>query len=115
MSGVFTIDTEADVQLVRLYTPRPIAAGLRQKAKEELDIGVIEPIEQATDWCSFLTIAPRSNGKIRLCVHLTKLNKGVKREIYPLPRIMTCYQICLEKSCSLNWMLTPVFATKIGC
>ena len=91
MPGVFTIDMKANVQPVRLYAPRPIAAGLRQKAKEELDKmledDVIEPIEQATDWCSGLTIAPKSNGKIRMCVDLTNLNKGVKREIYPLPRI----------------------------
>ena len=68
MPGVFTIDIKANVQSVGLYGPRQIAAGLRQKAKEELDKvlknGVIEPIEQATDWCSGLTIAPRSNGKI---------------------------------------------------
>ena len=68
MPGVFTIDIKANVQSVGLYGPRQIAAGLRQKAKKELDKvlknGVIEPIEQATDWCSGLTIAPRSNGKI---------------------------------------------------
>ena len=70
---------KAYVRQVRLRTPRPIADGLRQKSKEELDKmledSVIEPMEQATDWCSGLTIAPKSNGKIRMCVDLANFNK----------------------------------------
>jgi len=30
---------------------------------------------------------PKQEGKIRMCVDLTKLNKGVKREIYLLPKV----------------------------
>ena len=48
---------------------------------------VIEPVEIPTEWCSGLTIAPKPNGAIHLCVDLTRLNKGVKRETYPLPRV----------------------------
>ena len=28
---------------------------------------------------------PKANGKIRLCVDITKLNKSVRRENFPLP------------------------------
>ena len=112
MAGVFTINLKADVKPVRLYAPRPIAAGLRQKAKKELDKmledGVLEPIEQATDWCSGLTIAPKSNGKIRMCVDSTNLNRVLNERFILTLRLMTCYDICLEESCSLNWMLTLV-------
>ena len=48
---------------------------------------MIEPVEEATDWCSGLTIAPKPNGAIRMCVDLTSLNKGVRREVYPFPRV----------------------------
>ena len=48
---------------------------------------VIEPVEKPTEWCSGLTIAPKKNGKIRMCVDLTSLNKNVKREVYPLLRV----------------------------
>ena len=91
MPGMFTINLRKDVEPVRLFSPRSIAAGLREQAKRELDDmlkdGIIEPVEVATDWCSGLTIAPKKGGKIRMCVDLTNFNKGVKREIYPLPRI----------------------------
>ena len=51
-----------------------------------LALKVIEPVEEATDWCSGLTIAPKPNGAIRMCVDLTSLNKGVRREVYPIPQ-----------------------------
>jgi len=33
--------------------------------------GVIEPVEQPTEWCSALTIAPQAGGKRKMCVDLT--------------------------------------------
>ena len=91
MPGIFSIELNNNTEPVRLFAPRPIAAGLREKAKEEIDkmlaSNVIEPIEKPTDWCSGLTIAPKQGGKNRMCVDLTNLNKCVKREVYPLPRI----------------------------
>lgn len=91
MPGVFSISLKRDTEPLRLLAPRPIAAGLREKAKSEIDrmleLKVIEPVEEPTEWCSGLTIAPKPNGAIRMCVDLTVLNKGVKREIYPLPRV----------------------------
>ena len=72
-------------------TLRNIAAGLREKVKDEIDkmflMKVIEPLEIPTEWCSELTIAPKPNEAIRLCVDLTRLNKGVKQEMYPLLRV----------------------------
>ena len=91
MPGLFKIKLKDDFEPVRLFSPRPIAAGLREQAKLEIDgmlaSKVIEPVEEPTDWCSGLTIAPKKGGKIRMCVDLTGLNKGVKREVYPLPRV----------------------------
>ena len=34
-----------------------------------------------------MVTVPKSNGKIRICVDLTKLNENVCRETYPLPKI----------------------------
>ena len=91
MPEVFKINLRDDIKTFRLNAPRPIAAGLREKAQEEINkmlkMDVIEPVEQPTDWCSGLTIAPKPNGNIRMCVDLTMLNKGVQRELYPLPRV----------------------------
>ena len=91
MPGQFTICLKKDYEAKRLFSPRPIAIGLKDKAKKELDRmlaeDVIEPVEEPTEWCSGLTIAPKKNGKIRICIDLTSLNKWVKREVYPLPRV----------------------------
>ena len=91
MPGVFKITLAEGTQPYRLFSPRPIPAGLREKAKKEIDsmlaLGVIEPVEQSTEWCSGLTIAPKANGGIRMCVDLVRLNKGVERQVYPLPRV----------------------------
>ena len=91
LPGTFEINLEEGTKPLHLYSPRVIAAGLCDKAKAEIESmlakGVIEPMEQPTDWCSGLTIAPKANGGIRMCVDLTTLNKGVKRETYPLPRV----------------------------
>ena len=91
MPSTFRINLCSDATPRRLFSPRPIAAGLRDQAKVEIDkmleLDVIEKVEEPTDWCSGLTIAPKPGGKIRMCIDLTALNKSVQREVYPLPRI----------------------------
>ena len=91
MPGIFNIKLKPDTVPVNLYAPRSIPAGLREKAKEQIDkmlkLDVIESVEEPTEWCSGLTIVPKQNGSIRMCVDLTALNKGVKRAVYPLPKV----------------------------
>ena len=50
-------------------------------------LGVIEKIEEPTEWCAGLVVVPKQNGKVRICVDLTKLNENVCRERHPLPAI----------------------------
>ena len=40
-------------------------------------------------WCSPMVVTPKSNGKVRVCVDLSKLNEFVKRENHPLPAVDT--------------------------
>ena len=49
-----------------------------------IELGVIEPIDEATDWCAPI---PRSDGDVRICVDLTKRNQAVRREIYQMPKV----------------------------
>ena len=50
-------------------------------------LGVIEKIEEPTEWCAGLVVVPKQSGKVRICVDLTKLNENVCRERHPLPAV----------------------------
>ena len=50
-------------------------------------IGVISKVHEQTDWCSGLVVVPKPNGRIRICVDLTKLNRSVCRERHILPSV----------------------------
>ena len=71
--------------------PRRVPLGLREATKKELErmlkMGVIERVEEPSEWCSGMVVAPKSSGEVRICVDLTELNKNVQRENFPLPRI----------------------------
>ena len=40
--------------------------------------GVIFRVDQRTDWCAGMVVVPKPNGKIRICVDLTRLSENVK-------------------------------------
>ena len=76
---------------VCLYTARRVAHPLLPQVKTQLEkmrkSGVISPVTEATEWCSGMVIAPKANGKIRICVDLTPLNKAVMREVHPMASV----------------------------
>ena len=51
------------------------------------DIGVISKITEPTPWCAGIVVVSKSDGQIRICVDLTKLNECVYRERYQLPSV----------------------------
>ena len=54
-----------------------------------LETSVISRVYQPTDWCTPMVVTPKSNGRVRVCVHLSKLNEYVKRENHPIPVVGT--------------------------
>ena len=50
-------------------------------------LGVIERVTEPTCWCAGMVVLLNSNGKVRICVDLTKLNTSVKRERHLLPAV----------------------------
>ncbi|UYV77098.1 K02A2.6-like [Cordylochernes scorpioides] len=92
LQGSYTIKLKDESQPHAIYTPRRIPIPLLYKTKEQLDQmvekGVIEKVEQPTDWCAPMVIVPKpSSNDLRICVDLTALNKFVKREHYPIPSV----------------------------
>ena len=85
----YRIKLKEDAKPRPLTTPRRVPIPMLKEIKENLDnmvqLGVIEPVEEPTEWCSGLVLAPKANGKIRMCVDYIHLNKYVQREIHPMP------------------------------
>ncbi|GFS22574.1 Pol polyprotein [Elysia marginata] len=85
----YKIQLKDDVVPHKISTPRRILVPLRKDVEIELqklqEQDIIKKVTEPTDWCSGLVVVPKANGKISLCVDLTKLNEGVKRENFPLP------------------------------
>ena len=42
---------------------------------------------EPTRWCAATVVVPKGNGKVRICVDLTHLNRSVLRERHPLPAV----------------------------
>ena len=50
-------------------------------------MGVISKVEEPTEWCAGMVVVPKSNGKVRICVDLTKLNESVCRQRHISPSV----------------------------
>ena len=50
-------------------------------------LDVIEPVDEPTEWCSPIVVVPKADGRVRICVDLTRLNQAVRREVYQMPTV----------------------------
>ena len=48
-------------------------------------MGAIFRVSEPTDWCAGMVVVPKPDGRVRICVDLTKLNQSVRREQHILP------------------------------
>ena len=91
LEGEYTIQLQDGAKPFALSTPRRVAIPLLKSVKQELqrmeNLGVIARVEQPTDWCAGMVVVPKANGKVRICVDLTRLNESVQRERHPLPAV----------------------------
>ena len=91
LEGEYEIKLKPDAQPFAIMTPRRIPLPMKSKVKEELarmeKLGVIRKVDKPTNWYAGMVTVSKPNGKIGICVDLTKLNENVCRETYPLPKI----------------------------
>jgi ribonuclease HI len=59
---------------------------IRKEVRKLLDTGFIEEVHHPI-WLSNPVIVPKANGKLRMCIDYTSLNKACPKDPYPLPRI----------------------------
>lgn len=62
-----------------------------KKVKEEIERmlqnHVIEPVDELTECCSPVVVVAKADGRVQICVDLTKLNQAVRREVYQIPTV----------------------------
>lgn len=91
LAGEYTIKLREDAHPVALTTPRRVPIPLLPKVKTELarmeQLGVIEKIDEPSEWCSGMVVVQKPKGGVRICVDLTQLNESVQREIHPMPAV----------------------------
>ena len=63
------------------------------KLKTELDrmkqLDIIEEIDEPTEWVSSLVIIEKADGRLRVCLDPSDLNRVTKRKYYPMPTAET--------------------------
>ncbi|CAB3997437.1 Hypothetical predicted protein, partial [Paramuricea clavata] len=91
LEGEYEIKLKELPEPFALNVPRKVPFPMLDKTKKEIErmlkIGVISKVDQPTVWCAPMVVTPKQNGEVRICVDLTKLNKSVLREAYPLPSV----------------------------
>ena len=91
MTGEHTIHLDANTKPFTISVPRRIALPLMPKVKSELEriekLGVIKRVNVPTKWCTGMVVVPKPDGRLRICVNLTKLNQSVQRECHPIPSV----------------------------
>lgn len=91
LKGEYKIKLKEGAKPYALSLPRRIPLPLYDKVKAELErmekMGVIEPIEEPTEWCAGMVVAPKPNGKVRICSDMTHLNEYICKERHILPAV----------------------------
>ena len=52
MKDSYTITFKEDTKPIAISVPRKVPLPLYRKTKDELETGVISPVDQPTDWCA---------------------------------------------------------------
>ena len=69
-----------------VHAARNVPVALKMNLKETLQKliaeGVVQRIEEATEWVNSLVIVEKQNGELRLCIDPRDLNKSKRREHY---------------------------------
>jgi len=73
-------------------------APLQQELNYMLEHGLIEACQ--SEWCSPVTLVPKSDGGYRFCIDFRKVNALTKTDTYPLPRV----DECIDKVGSSNYI-----------
>ena len=90
MKGKYTIRLRENSRPV-MHARRKIAIHLKAQIEAQilalLEMGVIVPVIEPTEWVSSLTYPKKQDGSIRVCLDPKDINKCIIREIYKAPTL----------------------------
>ena len=88
--GSYDIKIDTDATPV-VHPPRSVPAAIRDQVKKELDhlekCQIIARVTEPTDWVNSMVVVRKKNGRVRICIDPTDLNKAIRREHYPMSTI----------------------------
>jgi hypothetical protein len=64
-----------------------IILAAKAEVQRLLDANVIREVKYL-EWLANVVLVPKKNGKMRMCIDFTDLNKVCKKDLFPLPRSM---------------------------
>ena len=112
LEGEHTIHLKEGATPFCLTTPRRVPLALMKKVQEEIkrmeQLDVIEPVDEPTEWCSPIVVVPKADGRVRICVDLTRLNQAVRKSI-KCQQLKRHFEASQKDRCSPNSMLTQGF------
>jgi hypothetical protein len=68
----------------KMLEDRILAA--KAKVQRLLDANVVREV-MYSEWLANVVLVPKKNGKMRMCIDFTNLNKACKKDPFPFPRV----------------------------
>ena len=88
LSKPYHITLKPDITPV-VHPPRKVPISMWGKLKKELehmvDLNIITPVTEPTDWVNSLVVVEKPNGSLRICLDPRDLNQAIKHQHYKLP------------------------------
>jgi len=74
---------------------------IKEETQKLLSVGHIREI-QYPEWLANVVLVKKANGKWRMCVDVTDLNKACSKDSYPLPSIALWWIVPRAADCSAS-------------
>jgi hypothetical protein len=88
LPGEVKIQLKNDAEPV-IEACRKVPFKMEEPVKQELQrmqkAGIIEPVEEPTEWVNAMHVVYKPNGQLRVCLDPRNLNKAIRREHFKLP------------------------------
>jgi hypothetical protein len=90
LPGEYEIKLDKSVTPV-VHAPRTVPVAIRDQLKSELNhlerCRIIDQVKEPTEWVNSMVCVRKKNGRVRICIDPTDLNKAILREHYPMNSI----------------------------